>query len=325
MSTKEQILALLESNRGHSISGEYIAERLQVTRNTVWKAVKELKKDGYKIEAVTNKGYCLCEDNDILSVQGITPYLSQKGNSENIFVYDSLESTNKTAKEMAISGAEHGTVIIADRQTAGRGRYDRQFFSPPGRGVYMSFILRPARLRLETPTLITALAAVAVCEAIEAVSKKVPRIKWVNDIYLDGKKACGILTEAVTDFESGSVQWMVVGIGVNFSAYRNDFPEYLRPIAGPVFPNGSRTTTRNHLAAEIVNRISAYGDPYNRIEIINKYKKRLMMIGKRVFVTEAQEAYEAEAIDIDDTGRLIVQKDNGEIHSLSAGEISIKN
>lgn len=324
MSTKKYVLALLEENRGKSVSGEHIAEQLNVSRNAVWKAIKELEKEGYKIKAVTNKGYCLEEENDILSVQGMLPFLLRKDNARQIIIYDSLESTNKTAKEMAVSGVKQDTVIIAGYQTAGRGRFDRQFYSPPGCGIYMSFILRPEQLKFKTPTLITAFTAVVVCEAIETVSEKMPGIKWVNDVYIDQKKICGILTEAVTDFESGSMQWVVVGIGINFSTPSEDFPEHLRQTVGSVFPEGRQTVTRNQLAAEIINRILDSENYYDSKEILNKYKSRLIMLGKKISVIEARETYNAIAIDIDDIGRLVVEKENGERKLISSGEISIK-
>ena len=324
MSTKTQILALLESNRGQSISGEYIAERLNISRSAVWKSIKELEKAGYKIKAVTNKGYCLSEDNDIISIQGILPYLSNEDFSEKIFVYDSLESTNKTAKEMAISGAKHGSVIIADNQTAGRGRYDRKFFSPPGHGVYMSLIIHPSRMWFETSTLLTIFAAVSVCEAIESITEKKPQVKWVNDIFLERKKICGILTEAVLDLESGNIQWIVIGIGINFSTPSIDFPEDLQNIAGSIFYDGNPTATRNQLIAEIANRMVLPEIHCSEKQIVEKYRQRLMMIGKRVTVSGFGEPYEAIALDIDDLGGLVVKKDTGEITTLSAGEISVR-
>jgi BirA family biotin operon repressor/biotin-[acetyl-CoA-carboxylase] ligase len=325
MSSKKNVLTLLENKRNQSISGEYIAEQLDVSRNTVWKAVRDLRKDGYKIGAVTNKGYCLCEDNDILSVEGMLPYVSRENISEKVFVYDRLESTNKTAKEMAVSGAEHGTVIIADCQTAGKGRYGRAFHSPPGHGLYMSLILQPMQYCFHTPTLITAFSAVSVCEAIEAISRKTPKIKWVNDIFLDGKKICGILTEGVTDFESGNIQWIVVGIGVNYSTPAMGFPEDLRHIAGSVFGTDAPPATRNRLAAEIVNRIVTQENQPDEKIMLEKYKQRMFMLGKNVLVTGAAGTYEATAVDIDNAGHLVVKNAAGEFVSLSAGEIRIRN
>jgi BirA family biotin operon repressor/biotin-[acetyl-CoA-carboxylase] ligase len=264
------------------------------------------------------------EDNDILSVQGMIPFLCNKELAGRIIVYASLESTNKTAKEMAMSEAKHGTVIIADCQTAGKGRYGRHFFSPPGHGIYMSLILHPSQLRFHTPTLVTSLAAVSVCEGIEAISEKAPKIKWVNDIFLGEKKICGILTEAVTDYKSGNVEWIVVGIGINFTTPANDFPEDLRHLAGAVFSRDRPTVTRNQLVCEVINRIMAMGNSWDEQSVLSKYKSRLMMLGERVFISEAEQSYEATAIDIDDIGRLVVKKDDGQILALTAGEISVR-
>jgi BirA family biotin operon repressor/biotin-[acetyl-CoA-carboxylase] ligase len=315
VSTKKNLLALLEENRGKNISGEFIAGQLNVSRTAIWKAVKELEKDGYKIKAATKTGYCLSNENDILSVQGMRKFLNDK--NAKILIYPSLDSTMTMAKQLAIADAEHGTVVIANHQTAGKGRYGRSFFSPPGQGVYMSFILHPAKIWLQTPTLITAFAGVAVCEAVEAVSGKISGIKWVNDVFLNGKKICGILTEAITDYESGEISWLVSGIGVNFTT-----PE--THIIGSVFANEKPPTTRNHLAAEIINRMSSLNDPTGDEKILlEKYKSSLMMLGKKIIVSGAQ-SYEATALDIDDAGRLIVKKSpNGEIISLSSGEVSV--
>jgi BirA family biotin operon repressor/biotin-[acetyl-CoA-carboxylase] ligase len=324
VNTKEYVLELLESKRGRYISGVDIAEQLNVTRNAVWKAVKELEKDGYRINAVTNRGYCLFDDNDILSVQGMLPFLSEKKVSDKIHIHASLKSTNETAKELAIAEAKHGTIIIADSQTGGRGRYNRSFFSPPGHGIYMSIILRQAQRHWTlVPTLMTSYAAVSVCEAIEITTEKNPQIKWVNDIFIDGKKICGILTEAITDYESGNIQWIVVGIGINFTTPATGFPEEIKHIAGSLFSEDKPTITRNQLAAEISSRILNIESNCDSSTMLAKYKKRLMMIGKKVIVTGPHDPFEAMAVDIDEAGRLIVRKDNGDIISLFSGEISI--
>ncbi|MCL2387885.1 MAG: biotin--[acetyl-CoA-carboxylase] ligase [Defluviitaleaceae bacterium] len=328
MSTKSRLLSLLEDNRGESISGENIARQLNVSRTAIWKAVKELEKDGYVISAVTNKGYCLSAENDILSVEGISKFLHRK--DVKVLVYPSLDSTLTKAKQLAISDAEHGTVIIADHQTAGRGRYGRSFFSPQGHGIYMGVILRPSFIRLSSPTLVTAFAAVAVCEAVETVANCNPQIKWVNDVFLGGKKICGILTEAVSDYESGGIQWVVTGIGVNFTKPKEGIPSEWEDIIGAVFSNENEkpSTTRNQLAAEIINRMMEIEskDPNAEHNLMENYKKRMMMLGERIVVTNTggKQSYEATAIDIDDAGQLIVKMDNGEILSLSSGEISIK-
>ena len=244
--------------------------------------------------------------------------MSHPGAAEKIAVFDVVESTNDTAKRMAASGTEHGRVVIADAQTAGRGKHGRPFFSVAGGGLYMSFVLHPEKLRFKTPALITVLAAVLVCEAIEAVCGRAPGIKWVNDIVLDGKKICGILAEAGTD---GNKRWMVVGIGVNCSIPTAAFPECLRQTAGSIFPEGGQSIARNHLAAAIINRMAQSGR-YATKEILSRYEGRLTMLRKRVRVSAGRVSYEAEALGIDDAGGLIVQRDDGQILSLVAGEIS---
>ena len=324
MSTKNRVLELLEQYRGESVSGEQLAGICGISRNAVWKAVKELQKDGYQIEAVTKKGYCLSGENDILSIPGIKPFLSEKCRpyADRIQIFKSLESTNTTAKEMAVAGAAHGTVIIADCQTAGRGRSSRDFFSPSG-GLYMSIILRPEGLRFENPTAVTAFAAVAVCEAIESVSEKTPKIKWVNDVFIDGKKVCGILTEAVTDFESGGLDWVVLGIGINVSIRTEAFPSDLQPIAASIFPDGKVSSVRNKLSAQIINRVLGCETSPRESDIFNKYRKRLMMLGKQITVIQNQREFKATAIDVDAVGHLIVKKESGEMLTLYSGEIRI--
>ena len=325
MSTKNRVLELLEQQRGKSISGEHLAGVLSISRNAVWKAVKELQKDGYHIVAVTNKGYCLSDENDIVSIPGIKPFLSEKSQpyANKIQVYKSLESTNKAAKEMAVAGAEHGTVIISDCQTMGRGRYSRNFFSPSGGGLYMSIVLRPEVLHFKNPTSVTAFAAVSVCESIESISKKAPKIKWVNDIFIDGKKVCGILTEAVTDFESGGLDWIVVGIGINVYIRAEDFPGELQSLATSIYSDERIPGVRNKLSAEIINRILGFETSPSETEIFEKYKKRLMMLGKEITVNQNQMEYKATAIDVDSVGHLIVKNRNGETITLSTGEIRI--
>ena len=340
MKTKEKLLALLECCRGKCVSGEFIARQLGVSRTAVWKAVKSLEKDGYKITAATKTGYRLSDENDILSAQGIEAFLHENAK---ILTYPSLDSTNIAAKQLAVAGEKHGTVVIADHQTAGRGRFGRSFFSPPGHGIYMSFILRPSEIWLTVPTLVTAFAAVAVCEAIESAAQKSPQIKWVNDVFLDGKKICGISNEAITDYESGGLQWIVTGIGVNFTTPKSGVPEELAQIVGSVFSDDmsddidsddidskNPPITRNHLAAEIINRMAALDtDKKNCDEqsLLAKYKSRLMMLGEKITVTGsagAPSTYEATALDIDETGRLLIQNNNGEILAISSGEVSVR-
>jgi BirA family biotin operon repressor/biotin-[acetyl-CoA-carboxylase] ligase len=238
---------------------------------------------------------------------GIEQFLTNAKAS--VKVYDSLESTNTTAKELAISGAAHGTVVVAESQTDGKGRYGRGFESPKGSGIYMSIVLRPQDFGGK-PVLVTSYAAVTVCEAIESLTDKSPTIKWVNDVFIDGKKICGILTEAVSDFESGGVQWVVVGIGINFTANEN-LPE----VAGAVFED-SPCITRNRLIAEVVNRMLSFNGTCD----ISEYRKRLMWVGERVTATGHGEVV---IVGVDDEARLIVRKDDLQEVALCSGEVSV--
>ena len=323
MNTKNKILALLEKSRGESISGEDIAKALDISRNAVWKAINSLKKDGYEISSVNNLGYALSPDNNILSVAGMLPYLKDENYASKVRVYKASESTNKTAKEMAINGHEHGTVVIADTQTSGKGRYGKNFYSPPGKGLYMSFIFRTENLRFKNPFLITAAAAVSVCAAIETVSGKKPKIKWINDILLDDKKICGILTEAMTDLESGNIEWIIVGVGVNVNNSAEDFPAELRQIAGSIYPRESVAAARNRLAAEIINRCLSLKTWLEDENVYNEYKERSVLLGHRITITNPNETYECTAMDIDINGHLVVKKDNGETSALSSGKVSV--
>jgi len=324
MSTKDKILQLLENNLGQSLSGEEMAKSLHISRNAVWKGIQSLKKDGHQIDAVRNSGYTLLKDNNILSVAGMLPHLANADQAAKIKVFPSLESTNKTAKELAIIGHEHGVVIIADTQTAGRGRLGRSFYSPSGTGLYLSFILRPEYLNFENPTAITAFAAVSVCEAIAAATQKTAMIKWVNDIFLNGVKIGGILTEAITNLETSQFQWIVLGIGINFNTPAQDFPNELRRIVSSIYSDESPNTTRNYLAAKIINKILGENTFSNEEELFKKYKEFLFILGKKMVVNSPQGNYEATPIDINPVGHLIVKKADEEILTLSSGEVSIR-
>lgn len=318
-STKDKVLFILEESRGKSISGAGIAQKLEISRNAVWKAIKLLQAEGHQIDAGTNKGYRLCQDNDILSVSGMLPYLAGLPPPR---LYQELESTNIVAKEMSAAGAGHGTCVMAERQTAGRGRQGRSFFSPPGHGIYMSIVLEPKKLGHETPSFITIYTAVAVCEAIEALCpNKYPKIKWVNDLFLEGKKICGISAEADLELNTGAINRVVVGVGINFTLSK-DLPKELKPIVGALYNNEKPPINRNQLAAQILKQITNPKPP-PQAEIIQNYKQRLFILGQKLQVLSNQ-PYEATAQDITQEGHLIVQTTTGQKITLSAGEISIK-
>ena len=320
MTVKEHILKLLENNRGKYYSGQDIAEEINVSRAAVWKAVKQLQADGYRIDAVSNKGYCMSDDNDIISADSIKKYLTVPIN--NIEVYKTVTSTNDLAKQYALDLKPEGTVIVAREQTAGRGRKGRSFYSPMSTGVYISVLLRP-ELTAEKTLYITTATAVAVAKAIEKISGKEAKIKWVNDIFVDGKKVCGILTEGAIDFETGKMQYAVLGIGVNIKKPENDFPSEIQNIAGSVFDTTDKEVS-SIIVAEILNNFMNYYKNLANKPFYEEYKKRMFLIGKHLTVYSGKDSYPAVAIDLDKELSLIVKDENGNIKKLNTGEVSIK-
>ena len=323
MTTKEKLLALLEDSKGTFFSGEEIARTLQVSRAAVWKAVNALREDGYTIDAATNKGYRLSPDSDILSPQGIRRFLKPEYRDLDLTVLPTAPSTNALVREKANQGRPEGCIIIACEQTDGRGRYGRQFFSPVDSGVYLSLLLRPTAYSPQQATCLTAAAAAAMCQAIEAVTGQQPGIKWVNDIFLHGKKVCGILTEAAVGLETGTLNYMVLGAGVNLYPPVKGFPEEIQSIAGSVLEH-SCPEAKNRLVGEFLNRFwYFYTHPECRA-YLEDYRARSLAIGRRVTVLSNGQAVSVYAYGIDDDFRLLVRYENGDTEALSYGEIRIQ-
>ena len=320
MSTKERLLTLLEENRGAPLSGEALAQQLGVSRTAVWKAVRELQGQGHSIEAVQNKGYTLRPESDVLSEQGVRRYLYHT--LPRIVVEQTLGSTNLTAKQLAAGGAPHGTLVAANCQTAGRGRRGRSFASPPGTGLYLSMVLRGA-LPVQSAVLTTSAAAVAVCRAVESVSGKRLDIKWVNDLYYQGKKCCGILTEAAADMESGGVDYLVVGVGINLYEPEGGWPEELGKTATAIFAPGE-AANRCRLAAAIADELLALYDTLPDTAFLEEYRVRNIVPGRDVLVIQNGQSRPAHALAITDEGHLLVRLPDGSEETLSFGEVSIR-
>lgn len=324
MSVRQRVLEMLENNKGRYLSGEKLAGELSVSRSAVWKAVKALQNEGYAIFAVTNKGYCLHADNDILSKQSIERHLGKFLHPFRIEVRRAVDSTNNVLKQEAAHGEKEGKVLIAEEQTRGKGRKNRRFFAPAGAGVYMSILLRP-RLNAQDATFITAAAAVAVAKSIESVSGKRAKIKWVNDVYCDNKKVCGILTEASLDMESGGVEYAVLGIGVNVNPPAGGFPDELSGLAGSIFDSQSYDAdARSRLAAQILQNFWDYYKNLAHKPFLSEYRERSMLLGRGIFVIEGDAVQKAQALDIDDNCRLVVRFEDNAEKALSSGEVSIK-
>ena len=321
MTVKSRLLELLEQHKGETLSGEALAGELQCTRAAVWKAVKALREEGYAIEAGTNRGYMLSRDSNRLSVEGIRLYLNQP--DVYLKLYREAESTNQLAKQAAVSGeAGHGSFVIAQQQTAGRGRRGRSFYSPEDAGLYLSVVLEPKGETLQESLLLTTVAAVAVYKAVQKVCGISLDIKWVNDLYFHGRKVCGILTEAITDFESGNIEYAIVGIGLNLYCAAVGYPEELQGIAGALYPDETSASgiDRNLLTAEIVNFLL---EETAHLKLSSVYVEHNMIPGREITIMDGSRRRHARALDICPDGCLRVEEEDGTISVLSYGEVSV--
>jgi BirA family biotin operon repressor/biotin-[acetyl-CoA-carboxylase] ligase len=319
MSVRENIISILKKNRGGYVSGEALAEQLGVSRTAVWKGIRKLQEEGYIIEAVTNKGYRLAEDTDILTAAGVEEYLDDN-DSIRLEVFKSIDSTNLELKRRAHE--EEGLVVAASEQTGGMGRLGRKFSSPSDTGIYFSILLKPDIDNSEV-TLLTTIAALAVCQAIEKYTEKKPGIKWVNDVFIDGKKVNGTLTQASFSVENLAPEYVIVGIGINVYEPEGGFDEEIKDIAGAVLDERIGDM-KNKLLAEVLNRYFYYYRNFEKKEFISEYKRRSIVIGKTVSVITPSYSKKAEVLDIDDKCRLIVRYEDGSEETVSTGEISIR-
>lgn len=321
MSVKKELLKILEKNREMDLSGQELANKLHVSRTAVWKAMKELREEGYQINAVNNRGYRLAGENDILSEEGIRLALKNDVVKE-IAVFQTLDSTNLEVKRRAALGAGEGLVVLTESQTAGRGRRGRSFCSPPGTGIYVSILLEP-KLLAEAAILLTTAAAVAVARAIRKVTELEPMIKWVNDIFLKDKKICGILAEAMTDVESGTIQNIILGIGINYKEPEGGFPEGVKEVAGAL-TEGSVKIPRNELAAAVLDEFFFIYKQLPDRSFLEDYRSWSNVIGHEIKYMEKEVWNFAKALGVDEDGGLIVENETGEVHVLKTGEITLR-
>ncbi|MCR5704057.1 MAG: biotin--[acetyl-CoA-carboxylase] ligase [Eubacterium sp.] len=320
MSVKDLVLEELENNKGSYVSGGQLSKTLSVSRNSIWKAIKSLEKDGYSIDAIPNRGYCLSSDSEILSAQSIAKYCNH---SLTIEVYETITSTNTVLKEKAGEGAEHGTVLVAKEQTSGRGRMGKEFYSPSQTGIYLSILLRPQFPASQSLFLTTA-AAVATARAIEDISSQKAQIKWVNDIYIGSKKVCGILTEAAFNIETNQLDYAIVGIGVNLLK-PSHFPSSIQDIATAVFDVPPEDPNYQSIfVANLLNYFMEYYEHFESKEYLQEYIDRSMLIGKSIFVIRNNKSIPATALAINADCHLQVRYEDGTEEWLSSGEVSTK-
>ena len=322
MDTKTAVLRLLEENKTTALSGQQIADRLGVSRAAVWKAVKSLTSEGYSISATTNKGYMLTGKSDIVSVEGIRAALPERYKNLPLEVKQSTVSTNIDVGAAAANGAPHGTTTVSLEQKSGQGRLGKTFCSPRG-GVYFSTLIRPT-LSIEKAVMITPAAAVAVHKAITEVLGLPVSIKWVNDIYMNGRKVVGISTQAQADIAVGGISGIIVGIGINYNTAQTDFSPELKDKAGSLFYENSPARRNELIAATITNLLDLSKDLTDK-SYMDYYRKHNLVIGARVDYEIDKETKSGIVENIDDNGSLIIHEDGkSEKRRLSCGEISVR-
>ena len=321
---RDDVLRALEQHRGQLVSGGTLAKELGVSRTAVWKAISTLRDMGFPIESVAGEGYRLALSSDALSEAGIVMELKTERLARQLRVLSTVDSTNTYLKERA-ADLPDGYAVIADSQTAGRGRRGRSFLSPSGTGIYISILLHPT-LPLERINMITVGAAVAVSEAIAETAGFTPDIKWVNDVLKNGKKLCGILTEASVEAETGQLSYAVVGVGVNIRPPEGGLPEELRDIAGSLEEFAPHPVRRNAFAASFFNHMESCYQLIvsgNTEALIDRYRSFIHFLGEPITVIRNGEKQPATAVAIDPSGHLVIEQD-GKRSTMLAGEISIR-
>lgn len=321
--SQQRVCAALQAAEGAYLSGEELSRSIGITRAAVWKAVEALRRQGYDIEARTGRGYRLRQSPDLLRRETVEAYLSApRADWE---VLESVDSTNSACRRLALEGAEDGTVVMADCQTAGRGRRNRSFQSPAGRGLFLSILWRPGCTPDKLLPL-TALSAVAVYRAVERVCGVNLRIKWPNDLVLHGKKLGGILTEMALEGESGLVSHAVVGIGINVHHLPSDFEGQVRDIATSLDMELDGRVCRGKLAAALLEELD-----YLRGEVLfapekwlEPYRAACLNIGQTVQLIRGETRERVEAVAVDGQFGLVVRHENGELETVRSGEVSVR-
>lgn len=319
---KAKILSMLRETDGY-ISGQQLCEELHVSRTAVWKVMEQLKAEGYKIEAVRNRGYHLEEAPDVMSKAEIESLISTKWAGCDVLYFPEIDSTNTYAKRLGDEGACHGTLVVADRQTAGKGRRGRVWESPSGSSIYMSILLRPEIVPNRAPML-TLVMAQSVAEAVAFVTGEEALIKWPNDIVLNRKKICGILTEMST--EISWINHVVIGVGINVNT--ESFPEEFARTATSIYLESGQKVQRSRLTAEVMKRFEQYYELFVETGDLSgmqeNYNKLLVNRDRDVRILEPGHEYNGHAIGINETGELLVRTEDGRMVEVYAGEVSVR-
>ena len=319
---KEEILRLLRNADGY-ISGQELCNRFGVSRTAVWKAINQLKEAGYEIEAQQNKGYRLMAAPDLMTEAEIKSLMHTDWVAKEVLYFDTIDSTNTKAQELAEKGYPSGTLVVADKQESGKGRRGRSWVSPSGTGIFMTLMIKPD-INPNNASMLTLVAALAVAKAITSVTGEEAMIKWPNDIVVNGKKVCGILTEMNAQFDY--INHIVVGIGIN--VHNESFPEEISQMASSLMIEaGGKRFHRAQIIAETMSYFEQYYDTFLKTQdlsaLVREYDKLLVNRNKSVRVLDPKEPFDGKAMGITSKGELIV--DTWESRKLvSSGEVSVR-
>lgn len=319
---KNEILRLLKTSDTY-ISGQQLCDQFHVSRTAIWKAIEQLKKEGYEIEAVRNRGYHLKESPDVLSEAEIGSVLKTSWAGGDLVCYAETDSTNNRAKEAGEKGAPHGMLFVADEQTAGKGRRGRTWVSPPGTSIYMTILLRPDIEPSKAPML-TLVMGLSVAEGIQKATGVETKIKWPNDIVMNKKKVCGILTEMSTEIQY--VNYVVIGVGINTN--QEQFPEDLRKMATSLCLESGHHMRRAEIIAAVMERFEKNYDTFMETQdlsgLMEAYNAILVNCDEKVRILEPGNEFEAVAQGIGKTGELAVTLPDGQKKEIFAGEVSVR-
>lgn len=319
---KTEVLRMLKEAEGY-ISGQEICEKFNVSRTAVWKVIKQLETEGYLIEAVRNKGYRLKMAGDILSRAEIESSMNTKWAGKKVLYFDETGSTNTEAKQAAEAGAPHGTLAVADYQNMGKGRRGRMWTSLRGVGVWMSLMIRP-EIHPSAASMLTLVAALAVSEGIGKTCGLETQIKWPNDIVADGKKICGILTEMSTELEC--INYVVTGMGIN--ANMEELPEEIKDVATSILLQTGKRVKRSQLIGAVMESYEKYYNVFmesgNMSGLLDVYNSHLANMQRSVRVLQPGSEYVGTALGINDAGELLVKTEDGAVHQVISGEVSVR-
>lgn len=318
---REKILKMILDKGENFISGEEIAENIGITRTAVWKHINNLKKQGYDIESVNKKGYRIKEQhNDLLIKENVKYQLNTELIGEEIIHFETIESTNDYAKKIAEESID-GTIVISEEQTKGRGRIGRKWHSKKGDGIWMSIILKPNMNPYESP-FITLIAGASIVKALNNLGVEAT-IKWPNDIVINSKKMCGILTELSAEIDR--INYVVLGIGINVKTLK--FDDEIKDIATSLYNEGysiSRIDIIKNIIIEFENLYLDYVKNRSKENTLDVCRKYSAIIGKDIYTIQGENKEKVKCLDIDDYGNLVVETKSGEIKNVMSGEVSIR-